>query len=155
MRLTWRGGQAELELGAAAEKWALKILHPPARLDKLGVKPGLKVHIQGKFDAGFVDELKAAGAVLAGKIADLIFLAASTPSDLTHLSGLIRRLQPAGGLWVVYPKGIAAIREIEVIQAGRAAGLKDTKVVSYSSTHTALRFTIPLAARARHAAVAG
>src|ERR1017187_6442345 len=41
LRLDWGGGRAEFELGAAAEKWAQKILHPPSRLDKLGVKAGV------------------------------------------------------------------------------------------------------------------
>ena len=147
LRLDWGGGRAELELGAAAEKWAAKILHPPSRLEKLGVKAGVAVLLQGTFDAGFSRELKTAGAKTAGKTADLIFLEASGTADLAHIAGLMRKLQPAGGLWVIYPKGVAAIREIDVIEAGRAAGLKDTKVVSFSSTHTGLRFTIPVAAR--------
>jgi hypothetical protein len=53
-------------------------------------------------------------------------------------------LEFAGGpaaLWVVYPKGVEAIREIEVIEAGRSAGLKHTKVARCSDTHTALRFS--------------
>src|ERR1019366_7127727 len=66
---------------------------------------------------------------------------------LARIAGLARKLQPAGELWVIYPKGIEAIREIDVIEAGRAAGLKDTKGGSFSSTHTGLRFTLPLAAR--------
>lgn len=37
------------------------------------------------------------------------------------------------------------IRAVEVIEAGRAAGLKDTKVARFSSTHTALRFVPPRA----------
>jgi len=147
LRLDWGGGSAELELGAAAEKWAQKILHPPSRLDKLGVKAGVPVRLEGTFEAGFAGELKAAGAVAAGKMADLIFLAASRTADLARIAGLVRKLQPAGGLWVIYPKGVEAIREIDVIEAGRAAGLKDTKAVSFSSTHTGLRFTIPVAAR--------
>ena len=48
---------------------------------------------------------------------------------------------------MIYPKGIETIREIDVIEAGRAAGLKDTKVVRFSPTHTGLRFTIPVTAR--------
>jgi len=147
LRLDWGGGSAELELGAAAEKWAQKILHPPSRLDKLGVKAGVSVRLLGTFEAGFAGELKAAGAVAPGKMADLIFLAASRSADLARIPGLARKLQPAGGLWVIYPKGCEPIREIDVIEAGRAAGLKDTKVVGFSSTHTGLRFTIPLAAR--------
>jgi hypothetical protein len=151
LRLEWGGRRAELELGAAAEKWAQRILHPPSRLDKLGVKAGVTVRLQGRFDADFTRELKAAGAKPPGKMADLIFLAASATADLTRIAELARKLQPAGGLWVIYPKGVEAIREIEVIEAGRAAGLKDTKVVSFSATHTGLRFAIPVAARARRA----
>jgi len=147
LRLDWSGGRTDLELGAAAEKWARKILHPPSRLDKLGVKAGAAVLLQGTFDAAFSRELKAAGAKAAGKLADLIFLAACGAADLTSIPGLVRRLQPAGGLWVIYPKGVETIREIDVIEAGRAAGLKDTKVVGFSATHTGLRFTIPVAAR--------
>src|SRR5689334_10787080 len=37
LTLDFTGGPAVLELGAAAEKWARKILNPPSRLDKLGV----------------------------------------------------------------------------------------------------------------------
>lgn len=36
------------------------------------------------------------------------------------------------------------IREIDVIQAGKDAGLTDNKVCSFSATHTALRFVTPL-----------
>jgi hypothetical protein len=39
------------------------------------------------------------------------------------------------------------IRAMDVLEAGRAAGLKDTKVARFSETHTAHRFTIPLEAR--------
>jgi len=147
LRLDWGDDRAELELGPAAEKWATKILHPPSRVDKLGVKAGAAVRLQGAFDAEFSRELKSAGAKAAGKLADLIFLAACGAADLARIPGLASKLQPAGGLWVIYPKGVETIREIDVIEAGRAAGLKDTKVVSFSSTHTGLRFTIPLAAR--------
>ena len=44
---------------------------------------------------------------------------------------------------MVYPKGVTAIREVEVIQAGRHAGLKDTKVAAFSADRTALRFSFP------------
>jgi len=149
LRLEWGSSWAEFELGAAAEKWAQKILHPPSRLDKLGVKAGVSVRLHGRFEAGFSVELEAAGVVAARGAADLVFLAASGSADLARIPAVMRELEPAGGLWVVYPKGVEAIREIDVIEAGRAAGLKDTKVASFSPTHTALRFTIPVTARVR------
>ena len=147
LHLDFPGGSASIELGAAAEKWAGKILHPPSRADKLGIKPGVRVRLVGQFDTSFLDDFS--GVELAtGKIkADLIFLAAEDREALGRIPKLAAALKPAGALWVVYPKGVQLIREIEVLDAGRAAGLKDSKVASFSDTHTALRFVIPVAAR--------
>jgi len=36
---------------------------------------------------------------------------------------------------------------MDVITAGRKAGLKDVKVVGFSPSHTALKFVIPLSKR--------
>jgi hypothetical protein len=149
LKLEFPGGPAALELGEAAEKWAEKILHPPSRAGKLGVKAGAEVRLVGEFERDFRDELRGCAVELAdGKAkADLVFFAAAAARDLARVAKLKAWLKPAGALWVVYPKGVPAIREIEVLEAGRAAGLKDTKVASFSSTHTALRFVIPVAER--------
>src|SRR5262245_15160533 len=40
-------GCVALELGAAVLKWADKILHPPSRLAKIGVKPDWRVAVLG------------------------------------------------------------------------------------------------------------
>jgi hypothetical protein len=149
LTLEFDGGPAEFELGKAAEKWREKILHPPSRLDKLGVKPGASVRLAGEFGAGFVEELrdrKAAVAEGRSKV-DLVFFAADRAPDLGKVRGLAGGMKPDGAIWVVYPKGVAAIREIEVLNAGRDAGLKDVKVASFSATHTALKFVVPLEKR--------
>jgi hypothetical protein len=146
LTLEFAGGPASLELGAAAERWADKIIHPPTRADKLGIRPGLAVRVDGTFDAPFLAELQ--GTKTAGKAkADLIFLMAPDREVLDRLTKIAGGLTPAGALWIVYPKGAKTIREVEVIQAGRAAGLKDVKVASFSPTHTALKFVIPVALR--------
>lgn len=145
LHLEFPGGPARLELGAAAEKWAHKILHPPSRADKLGVKPGLSVRVVGEFEQAFLDELRALDT--AQDQADLSFFAAAARKDLSRIPRLAKGLKPSGALWVVYPKGVKEIREIDVLNAGRAAGLKDVKVASFSPTHTALKFVIPVAAR--------
>ena len=142
LKLEFAEGPALFELGAAAGKWAQKILHPPTRLEKLGVKPGLAIAVEGELEVEFLREI---GEVAGAKAkADLLFLAAQKTADLARIAKLKARLKPRGALWVVYPKGVAAIREIEVIEAGSAAGLKDVKVASFSSTHTALRFALPV-----------
>src|SRR5262245_22556376 len=50
LTLDFAGGPAELELGKAAEKWRDKILHPPSRADKLGLKPGLTARVSGEME---------------------------------------------------------------------------------------------------------
>jgi hypothetical protein len=82
LQMEWAGGQAALDLGPAADKWAYKILHPPSLVDKLGVKAGASVRLQGSFDAAFSQQLQAAGASPARNMADLIFLSASATADL-------------------------------------------------------------------------
>jgi len=148
LRLEFEGGPAELDLGTAAEIWARKILHPPTRIEKLGVKPGVSVKLAGDFEDGFQQELRRAGAVVVdGRTRpDILLFAAAGPADLRKLPRA-SAFEPDGALWVVYPKGVTAIREIEVIEAGRAAGLKDVKVAAFSATRTALKFVVPLARR--------
>ena len=151
LKLKFAGGEAALELGQAAEKWADKILHPPTRLDKLGLKPGLAIRLDGDFDSGFLDEMRTRniawsdGAAKPG--ANIVLYTTATAAGLKRVPKLASSMQPAGALWVIYPKGNAAIREIDVIQAGRTAGLKDVKVARFSDTHTALKFVIPRDAR--------
>ena len=153
LTLDFAGGPAEFELGKAAEKWKEKILHPPSRLDKLGVKLGAKVarsvRLIGEFPSDFVEELngRSVETTKGRSKVDLVFYAANQASALGKVSSLIANIKSDGAIWVVYPKGVATIREIDVLEAGRAAGLKDVKVASFSATHTALKFVIPVSAR--------
>lgn len=120
-------------------------------IDKLGVKAGQRVAVLGVESAEFLTDLSARvpeysrGKRIAD--ADLIFFSAEARGDLSRLESLARSIRKNGAIWVVYPKGQSHIREIDVIQAGKAAGLTDNKVCSFSSTHTALRFVIPIAKR--------
>lgn len=151
LRLQTADGLAVFRLGAAAEKWCDKILHPKSRIEKLGVKPGAKVALVGAFDAEFLREVGSlTKSVSKGKAAsdsDWIFFAADSNADLASLSKISKSIQGAAALWIVYPKGQKHITENDVLVAGRKAGLKDVKVVGFSPTHTALKFVIPLASR--------
>jgi hypothetical protein len=129
-------GTAVFHLGDTASKWADRILHPPSRLDKLGVKPGMKVALTGVFDQDFLKELEERGAVVAKKDSALLFLAAERPSNL----GSLKKISNAP-VWVIYPKGVQVITEAAVRSAGLEAGLVDVKMASFSATHTALKFT--------------
>jgi hypothetical protein len=120
-------------------------------IDKLGVKPGQKIAVLGVESAEFLTDLAARvpGYSRGKRIneADLIFFSAEALKDLEKLKSLSRSIAKTGAIWVVYPKGQTRIREIDVINAGKSAGLTDNKVCRFSETHTALRFCIPIAQR--------
>ncbi len=145
------GGTIEIELGARAGKWAEKIRSPRGLLDKLGVTPGATLALIGTAGAEFRRQLSERDCKLAEgtppRGSALIFFGAESRQHLPRAKTLAGRLAPAGALWIVYPKGQKHITENDVIGAGRAAGLKDVKVVGFSATHTALKFVIPLAKR--------
>ena len=151
LRIRYKGGSLEIELGPRAAKWAEKIRSPKSRLDKLGATEGTRVAVTGARDEECVKELRARGCAIAEgtppKDSPLIFFGAEAAGDLARAKTLAARLAPDGALWVIYPKGQKHITENDVIAAGRAAGLKDVKVVGFSATHTALKFVIPLAKR--------
>src|SRR4051794_16229422 len=147
--LTVRFGRttAVFDLGAVASRWADRITNPRSRLDKLGVKPGLTAMVIGERHADLLRELKTRGARIVRTApadgSDLIFYGASKRDMLDRLGEVKRSLKPNGALWVIRPKGSAAITESEVMAAGKNVGLVDVKVVSFSDTHTAEKFVIP------------
>jgi len=119
-------------------------------LDKLGVRPGARISVLGIGDPAFVRALVERGADVSArrrKGSDVLFVAISRREDLGTMATLEPWMTRNGAAWIVFPRGVASIRDTDVIGAGVAAGLVDNKVVRFSETHTALRFVIPLARR--------
>ncbi len=151
LTVTFSKGWAVFELGDQAERWAARIRNPRTLVDKLGVKPGARVSVLGLDDPAFL-ELLAGRTVLVTvdnpqESSDLVLFRADSVADLDRIGVLRRFLAPAGALWIVAPKGGDEPTESQVLAAGRAAGLVDTKVARFSDTHTAHRFSIPKAER--------
>ncbi len=121
------------------------------RLQKLGVKPEWRVSVVSVGDPAFVTELRGAVAhVSVGRVldeSDAIFFGAVDAKELVRLGVLKRSMKQNGALWVIRPKGRPEISERAVMDAGKAAGLVDVKVISFSSTHTGEKFVIPVANR--------
>jgi Protein of unknown function (DUF3052) len=118
-------------------------------LDKLGIRPGMRVAILGVDDASIRDRIGERTTDLTegwpATDTDIVLLAADSTDELVPLVELATRIRPNGAIWVVSRKGKAAtIRDVEVIAAAKAAGLVDNKVASFSSTHTSLRLVIPV-----------
>jgi hypothetical protein len=125
-------------------------------LDKLGVRPGMRIAIvgdvdpDGSFRAPLADRTSDITVGRPKPDTDLAFLAADSHAELADLRALRERIRPTGAIWVVSRKGReATIRDVEVMAAAKEAGLIDNKVVSFSPTHTSLRLVIPVALRPR------
>jgi hypothetical protein len=140
---------AVLELGVPAEKWREKILHPKTRIEKLGVKPNAAICLFGNFAGDFLAELEACTVIRDRVVAnfDCLFFSLESRQELTRLAKLAKLLRGPAALWVIYPKGQKHITENDVLAAGRQAGLKDVKVISFSPLQTALRFVLPVSRR--------
>jgi len=151
LRIAFNGEDAELEIGAAADKWVEKIRNPRSLVDKLGVKPEMRVSIVGLDDARLASLVRSrtddvhSGAARAGS--DIIFFGASRRADLKRLAALRGKLKSTGAIWVIRPKGKQEITESDVMAKAREAGLVDVKVASYSETHTAEKLVIPVTKR--------
>jgi hypothetical protein len=148
LRIQSPDGLFVFELGSDAEKWANKILNPKSRMEKLGLKQGAKVSVIGKMDHEFEAELERVspdfecGAI--AKDTEWIFLIAETQKELAKATNIAKVMRGAVALWIVYPKGRKELTEMDVLKTGRKARLKDIKVMSFSSTHTALKFVVPV-----------
>lgn len=137
------------ELEADAEAWVKKIQNPKGRLEKLGVKPGVKVALLCMSDETFRTELESVGVTPTthDRNLDAVFAGAGDRAELHDFGSWKRHIAKDGAVWVVYPKGRKEITENEVLEAGRKVGLKDVKVVRFSETHTALKFVVPTSER--------
>jgi hypothetical protein len=152
--------EARFELGApVADRWARFIKEPKSLFDKLAIGPESHVAVVDVHDALFVDALRErAAAVTEGRVPEgvpVVFLGVATRDALRNIARLGARMVPAGVLWIVRPKGSAAIQENDVFAAVRAAGLVDTKIVRFSKTHTAHKCVIPVDLRSARPARSG
>lgn len=118
-------------------------------LDRLGVKPGMKVALVGIDDPWFVKLLRErTSSIVRGKprsACDVVFLGAGTKRHLDQLRVVKSWIEPNGAVWVVRPKGPGSpLKDTDLIDAGLAAGLVDNKIASFSDTHGAMRFVFRL-----------
>lgn len=116
---------------------------------KLGIKDDSRV---GIFDApeGFAKRL-AVEPKRRGELDVILFFANRKGELIRQFTPLARRLTPAGGLWIAWPKKAAKTDtdlDFETVQGvGLRAGLVDNKSASIDDTWQALRFVVRRADR--------
>ena len=113
---------------------------------KLGIKRASRVAL-AKAPEGLAEEL--GGKVRLRGEFDVAVLFAKRQGELTRaFAPLARRLAPAGGLWVAWPKkssGVATDLTFDLVQrTGLDAGLVDNKSCAIDDTWQAVRFVIRL-----------
>ena len=120
---------------------------------KLGIRAGARVALVGAPD-GFTlaqPELPAGVAIRAQARGPLDVIVAFFDRRVRlerRLPALAAALQPAGGLWIAWPKrssGVATDLDENLIRsAGLAAGLVDNKVCAIDAVWSGLRFVYRL-----------
>jgi len=118
---------------------------------KLGIKPDCRLGLVNAPDdfAQALGELPpgVTPRVMGRCTYDVIVLFAADSKALARALAAARpRLDPAGGLWVAWPKKSSGIRtdvtEAEVRGQGLATGLVDNKVCAIDDTWSGLRFVV-------------
>jgi hypothetical protein len=146
--------EARFELGAeTAQRWLHSILEPKALFEKLDLQPHSRVAVVDIHDGPFLSALRERSETLAeGRVpqgATVIFFGVESREALRKVAILRARMPETGILWVIRPKGGKAVTESDVFETLRTAGLVDTKVVSFSRTHTAHKAVIPVELRGK------
>jgi hypothetical protein len=129
---------------------------------KLGIAEGKRVALIGAPD-GFermLEPLPGGVALLARGVpratVDVVVLFAKDAAELARSFAKAKaRLDPAGGLWVAWPKkasGVATdLNEDVVREVGLAAGLVDNKVCAIDDTWSGLRLVVRVKDRPKKA----
>jgi hypothetical protein len=127
---------------------------------KLGIKPGTRLGLVGAPDdfaetlGDLPDDVSPRRVARDKNQFDVIVCFARSSKELARdLPALPARLEPAGGLWIAWPKKSSRLAtdltEAEVRARGLATGLVDNKVCAIDDTWSGLRFVVRVADRPR------
>lgn len=136
----------------AAATWRKKLEEPPKRLiDKLDVKPGMKVWLFRISDETLISQIgERTSNVARGTSAsncDVVFVGVETLAQLDRIERALAATTERGAIWVVHPKGPSGVADTAIFGKAKALGLTYIKVARVSDTHTAEKLVRPLASR--------
>ncbi len=136
------GKSVAFEIGPAADRWVQKVLNPPDRLTKLGVKSGQKLWLSKGFSRSFIAELRQHGASIVRQIekGELAFWKVTNRQELDEFRPLAARLPEGVNLWIVWTKGTPAISQKDVMSLARELGFGPGKTAAFDGEHSSMRF---------------
>jgi hypothetical protein len=124
---------------------------PKALVDKLDVKPEMKVWLVGVNDTALVDQIRSRTANLSsGRTAsacDAVFVQIDALAQLDRIARAAKAIVPNGFIWAVHPKGRPEVGDVAIFAAARTVGLISTKVARISDTLSAEKLVRPRAER--------
>jgi hypothetical protein len=120
---------------------------------KLGIKPGVRVAFPQAPD-GFLDTLGdlpegvEVRSRLRGPLDVIVFFTVSRAKLERRIEALERALDPAGGLWIAWPKRASGVptdmTEDVIREVALPRGLVDNKVAAIDETWSGLRLVVRL-----------
>jgi hypothetical protein len=117
----------------------------------LGIKEGARVALIGAPDRfevmlGPLPDGVSVGTSVKPPVDVIVFFTTSRAELTRRFDRLSRALDPAGGLWVAWPKGSSPIEtdlsQTSVMEIGLAGSLVDNKVCAIDEDWSALRFVV-------------
>jgi hypothetical protein len=125
-------------------------------LQKLGIKPGMRVALEGLVPEEVVERVRSMEEVeVVDPGSDPAHVVLYRLADLGDAKPTLARLRkaivPHGAIWVLTAKKGAPdyVKQEALIPLGKAVGLVDNKIASVDEATSAIRFVIPLAQRER------
>lgn len=142
--LTVKNGRDKIvfEVGETADRWIEKILNPPSRMKKLGVKAGMRYWIEGGFDRDFIRELEELEAisVRSADQCDIAFWYVDSKNKLNKLETIQSKLKQKVNLWIMWPKGVTSITQTDVMTAANECGMGPSKTAAFDTAVSSMRF---------------
>lgn len=134
--------KASFKIEKNIDRWVDKILNPPSRSQKLGIKEGSAIFLSTGFPKSFVDELKQAGGRRVNKIenCNLAIAKIKDRQALKVFESLSDELPKGVNIWLVWPKGSAAITQGDVMSAAKSLGFGPSKTAAFDDSHSSMRF---------------
>lgn len=124
-------------------------------LDKLGIRAGMRVRVEGPVPHELLERIRRVEdvEVVAADREPPVHVAVFRLSALSEAKPVLARLRkaivPAGAIWVLTARKGSPdyVKQEALIPLGKAVGLVDNKSASIDDATSGIRFVIPLAQR--------
>ena len=121
-------------------------------VQKLGVKPGERIEVQGDVGMGLRKDVKAAsgrGLVRSGELDGAIVSIDSLEDAEAVFAAYRPRIKDSGWLWLITRKRghEKYLNQMLLVPFGKAHGLIDNKTCSIDDSRSGIRFVVPRARR--------